>query len=114
MSAVLAPIVASLGAVESADGTIQTAPFLTACRLVLPVFDRRGVAFRAATSAVRGHLPRPAEPRAGAAPSSRRASSPRSGPGHRLVVTADCVGTARALPPRRGRAWWWGAASGGH
>ena len=54
MSAVLAPIVASLGAVESADGTIQTEPFLTACRLVLPVFDRLGVAFAAAKSDVSG------------------------------------------------------------
>jgi len=58
MSAVLAPIVASLGAVESADGTIQTEPFLTACRLVLPVFDRLGVAFAAAKSDVSGNIER--------------------------------------------------------
>ena len=45
MSAVLQPIVDSLGSIESADGTIQTEPFLATCRLILPVFDRLGVAF---------------------------------------------------------------------
>ena len=58
MSAVLAPIVASLGAVESADGAIQTVPFLVACRLVLPVFDKLGVAFAAAKSDVSGNIER--------------------------------------------------------
>ena len=58
MSAVLAPIVASLGAVESADGAIQTEPFLVACRLVLPVFDKMGVAFAAAKSDVSGNIER--------------------------------------------------------
>ena len=58
MSAVLAPIVASLGAVESVDGAIQTEPFLASCRLVLPVFDRLGVAFAAAKSDVSGNIER--------------------------------------------------------
>jgi len=58
MSAVLAPIVASLGALESADGAIQTEPFLAACRLVLPVFDKLGVAFAAAKSDVSGNIER--------------------------------------------------------
>jgi len=58
MSAVLAPIVAALGAVESADGAIQTEPFLAACRLVLPVFDKLGVAFAAAKSDVSGNIER--------------------------------------------------------
>ena len=58
MSAVLTPIVASLGAVKSEDGTIQAQPFLTACRLVLPVFDRLGVAFAAAKSDVSGNIER--------------------------------------------------------
>ena len=58
MSAVLQPIVDSLGSIESADGTIQTEPFLATCRLILPVFDRLGVAFVPAKSDVSGNIER--------------------------------------------------------
>jgi Ca2+:H+ antiporter len=58
MSAVLAPIVASLPSIESADGAIQTEPFLRTCRLMLPVFDRLGSAFAFAKSDVSGNIER--------------------------------------------------------
>ena len=58
MSAVLQPIVDYLGSIESADGTIQTEPFLATCRLILPVFDRLGVAFVPAKSDVSGNIER--------------------------------------------------------
>ena len=58
MSEVLSPVVASLRGVESAGGTIATEPFLATCRLILPVFDRLGVAFAPARSDVSGNIER--------------------------------------------------------
>ena len=58
MSAVLAPLAAALLFIDSEAGEIRTDKFLAACRLVLPVFDKLGVAFSAAKSDVRGNIER--------------------------------------------------------
>ena len=64
---VLPPIIDSLPEAESPDGDVLSEPFLATCRLVLPVFDRLGVAFAPAKSDVSGNIERLAK-RAGAHP----------------------------------------------
>ena len=64
---VLPPIIDSLPATESPEGDVLSEPFLTTCRLVLPVFDRLGVAFSPAKSDVSGNIERLAK-RAGSHP----------------------------------------------
>ena len=58
MSATLAPLATALARIDNADGEIITHEFLAACRLVLPVFDKLGVAFGAAKSDVSGNIER--------------------------------------------------------
>jgi hypothetical protein len=64
---VLPPIIDSLPATESPEGDVLSEPFLATCRLVLPVFDRLGVAFSPAKSDVSGNIERLAK-RAGSHP----------------------------------------------
>lgn len=53
---VLRAAVDALPGCRSADGELLTAPFLAACRLVLPVIDSLGPAFLAARSDVSGNI----------------------------------------------------------